>query len=111
MFEGPLSSWTADVHVAGRVAFDAVYQIEEPVIPKSPGRFSVQSLPGTSLCVLNVVRAGKAASGTVQLERPTGEVFEAPIAGKWNESTRTFEGTWLDGKAKGGSISFRLREP
>ena len=111
MFEGSLSSWTADVRVAGRVAFEAVYQIEEPVIPRSPGGFTVQSLPGTSLFVVKLVRAGKAASGTVRLQRPTGEIFEAPIAGKWDESTRTFDGTWLAGKAKGGSISFRLREP
>ncbi len=111
MFEGSLASWTAEVRVTGRLAFDAVYQIEEPVIPRSPGRFTVQSLPGTSLFVLNLVRAGKVASGTVRLLRPTGEIFEAPIAGKWDESTRTFDGTWLAGKAKGGSIAFRLREP
>ncbi len=111
MFEGSLASWTAEVRVTGRLAFDAVYQIEEPVIPRSPGQFTVQSLPGASLFALNLVRAGKVASGTVRLQRPTGEIFEAPIAGKWDESTRTFDGTWLAGKAKGGSIAFRLREP
>jgi uncharacterized delta-60 repeat protein len=111
MVEEVLPSWTAEVRVSGRVTFDAAYAIEDPVIPKSPGRFTVRSLAGSPVCVLNVVRAGKAASGTVQLQRPSGAIFEAPIAGKWDEATRTFDGSWLDGKARGGSISFRLREP
>jgi uncharacterized delta-60 repeat protein len=111
MFEPIGPSWTADVQVTGRTAFDDVYRIEEPVIPRNPGRITVESLAGAPVCEITLLRAGKAATGTVRLQRPSGEIFEAPIAGKWNDTTRVFEGTWFDGRRTGGSIAFRLRQP
>ena len=111
MLEGALSSWVAEVHLTGRVAFDAVYRIEEPAIPRSPGRLTVRALAGSPVFVLSIMRAGVAGSGTVELQQPGGQLFAARIAGRWDEATRTFEGNWVDGAGRGGSISFRLREP
>ena len=74
-------------------------------------RFTVRSLPDTPLCVVNITQAGRAASGTLQMQQPTGELFEARIAGRWDEATHTFDGVWVDGKGRGGSITFRLQEP
>jgi hypothetical protein len=54
--------------------------------------------------------AGKAINGTVQLQDPAGQVFEARIAGRWDELTHTFDGHWVE-KGGGGSIWFRLHEP
>jgi uncharacterized repeat protein (TIGR03803 family) len=111
MFEEVMPSWTAEVRVSGRVAFDTVYRIEEPAFPRNPGRFTVRSLPGAPLLVLDIMRAGKAVNGTVQLQEPAGQVFQPRIAGRWDELTHTFDGHWVDGKGRGGSIWFRLQEP
>jgi uncharacterized delta-60 repeat protein len=104
-------SWTAAVTVTGRAAFDAVYAIAEPDVQRPPGPITARSLSGSALFELSLLRAGKVASGSVRMQQPDGSFFEAPIAGSWNESTRVFEGKWLQGKRAGGSIVISLREP
>ena len=76
-----------------------------------PGTISANSLAGAPLFELRLVRAGKVASGTVRMQRPTGEIFEAPVAGNWNEPTRVFDGKWLAGKRAGGSIVLAIKQP
>jgi hypothetical protein len=110
MIETAVVSWTAAVQLTGPVAMDALYRIEEPQIEPAPGRITARSLPGAPLFELNMVRAGRVAVGIVRLQRPSGEMFEAIIAGSWNEALRVFEGKWFQGK-RAGSVVFRLREP
>jgi hypothetical protein len=110
MIETAVVSWTAEVHITGGIAMDAVYRIEDPQVEPAPGRISARSLPGTPVFELNMVRAGRVGVGIVRLQRPSGEMFEALIAGSWNESLRAFEGKWFQGR-RTGSIVFTLREP
>jgi uncharacterized delta-60 repeat protein len=110
MIEMAAASWTAAVQLTGPVAMDAVYRIEEPQIDPVPGRITARSVPGAPLFDLNMVRAGRIAIGIIRLQHSSGEMFEAIIAGSWNESRRIFEGKWFQGK-RAGSLVFSLREP
>jgi hypothetical protein len=110
MIDMAVVSWTAAVQLSGPVAMDAVYRIEEPRIEPTPGRITARSVPGAPLFELNMVRAGRVGFGIIRVQLSSGELFDAIIAGSWNESRRVFEGRWFQGK-RAGSLVFSLREP